>query len=123
VAFLPTRALALLDALHAARPRHTLVAADFDALPDVRVPGLGAPLVSGRAGPGVPRDYDSVLVPWGSADIFFPTGQRGRGGGAGGGKGCIRGWGLGPTPRPTKAALPPKTSSPGPPPATPTPRF
>jgi hypothetical protein len=73
VAFLPTRALALLDALHAARPRHTLIAADFDGLPDVRIPGANAPLVSGRAGPGVPRDYDSILAPWGAADIFFPT--------------------------------------------------
>ncbi len=29
--------------------------------------------MSGRAGPGVPRDYGSLLVPWGAADIFFPT--------------------------------------------------
>jgi flagellar motility protein MotE (MotC chaperone) len=71
--WLPTRCLALLDALHAALPRHTLLAADFDALPDVTVPGRCAPLVSGRPAPGITADQGTVLVPWGSADIFFPT--------------------------------------------------
>jgi hypothetical protein len=71
--WLPTRCLQLLEALHGAAPHHTLIAADFDALPDVRVAGRNAPLVSGRDAPGVVRDYDSVLVPWGAADIFFPT--------------------------------------------------
>ncbi|GBF96788.1 hypothetical protein Rsub_09644 [Raphidocelis subcapitata] len=98
--WLPTRCLELLDALHAARPRHTLIAADFDALPDVALPGANAPLVSGRAAPGVARDYKTVLVPWGAADIFFPTdfealgrlyaaaaASGGDGGGGGGSKG------------------------------------
>lgn len=105
--WLPTRALALADALHAALPsRHTLVASDFDALPGVQVEGHGAPIVSGRrvvdldgseseeeeeeeeqrGGSGekrrqrqrlrrrlVARDHAGVLVPWGTADIFFPT--------------------------------------------------
>ena len=35
--------------------------------------GLNAPLVSGRSAPGKPKDYDTLYVPWGSADIFFPT--------------------------------------------------
>ena len=106
--WLPTRALALADALHGALPRrHTLVASDFDALPGVQVEGHGAPIVSGRRGWGeeeeeeeeeeeqedgedergddearrrarlrrqlVVRDHAGVLVPWGTADIFFPT--------------------------------------------------
>jgi len=36
--FVPTGALALLETLHERRPRHRLVAADFDSLPNVRVP-------------------------------------------------------------------------------------
>jgi hypothetical protein len=71
--WLPTRCLQLLELLHAVLPQHTLIAADFDALPDVVVPGRNAPLVSGRQGAGVTADYDTVLVPWGAADIFFPT--------------------------------------------------
>jgi hypothetical protein len=71
--WLPTRCLQLLELLHAVLPQHTLIAADFDALPDVVVPGRNAPLVSGRKGAGVTVDYDTVLVPWGAADIFFPT--------------------------------------------------
>jgi hypothetical protein len=65
--------LQLLELLHAVLPQHTLIAADFDALPDVVVPGRNAPLVSGREGAGVTVDFDTVLVPWGAADIFFPT--------------------------------------------------
>ena len=44
--FLPTGYLALLETLNAARPAHTLVAADFDALPETVIPGAGAPLVA-----------------------------------------------------------------------------
>ena len=36
--FVPTGALALLETLHERRPRHRLIAADFDSLPNVRVP-------------------------------------------------------------------------------------
>ena len=46
IVFLPTRTLALLDALCAALPAHTLLAADFDALPDRVLPGTNAPLVA-----------------------------------------------------------------------------
>ncbi len=48
VRWLPTGCLALLDTLHTARPAHMLLAADFDALPGVRVAGAGAPLVAGK---------------------------------------------------------------------------
>ena len=44
--YLPTGALQFLEALARARPRHLLIAADFDHLPDVTMPGLNAPLVS-----------------------------------------------------------------------------
>ena len=44
--FLPTGCMALLEALCAARPAHCLLAADFDALPDTRIPGKNAPLVA-----------------------------------------------------------------------------
>lgn len=71
--WLPTRCMQLLETLHAAVPRHTLIAADFDALPDIKLAGKNAPLVSGRLEGGTVQDYSSVLVPWGSADIFFPT--------------------------------------------------
>ncbi len=46
VVFLPTRTLVLLDALCAALPAHTLLVADFDALPDRVLPGTNAPLVA-----------------------------------------------------------------------------
>ena len=41
----------LLEAVAAARPNHRLIAADFDALPDVRLPGAGAPLVASQVLP------------------------------------------------------------------------
>jgi hypothetical protein len=44
--FLPTKCMALLEALCAARPAHCLLAADFDALPDTTIPGKNAPLVA-----------------------------------------------------------------------------
>lgn len=70
--FLPTGALRLFDALHRALPRHALLAADFDELPEVVIPGRNAPLVaSTRRGATV--DHNTYLVPRGSADIFFPT--------------------------------------------------
>ena len=36
-AFVPTDALSFLRTLHAARPNHCLLAADFDFLPEVRI--------------------------------------------------------------------------------------
>lgn len=46
VRWLPTGCLALLDTLQRARPSHTLIAADFDRLPEVAVAGINAPLVA-----------------------------------------------------------------------------
>ena len=46
-----------MKALHTARPAHCLLAADFDFLPEVTVPGANAPLVS------VLRDGASVDFP------------------------------------------------------------
>jgi hypothetical protein len=77
--WLPTRCLQLLETIHTAVPHHTLIAADFNCLPEVRVAGRNAPLVSGRRPAdkartrSVVEDYSTVLVPWGKADIFFPT--------------------------------------------------
>ena len=45
-AFLPTGALRLFDTLSTCRPRCRLLALDVDALPEVAVPGRGAPLVA-----------------------------------------------------------------------------
>ena len=52
--YLPTRTLTLLDALCAALPAHTLLAADFDALPDTSLPGVNAPLVATTVRPDMP---------------------------------------------------------------------
>ena len=75
-AWVPTGCLALLEALHDARPSHRLLVADFDALPDVRVAGWCAPLVASQPGRGATRDHgcvtaDAVLS--GEADVLFPT--------------------------------------------------
>jgi len=74
LAYVPTGALALFDAAFAARPAHTLLASDFDALPGVVLPGAGAPLVAGCAS-GRPVDLPSITSrpPPGGADILFPT--------------------------------------------------
>ncbi|THG01599.1 hypothetical protein TEA_010035 [Camellia sinensis var. sinensis] len=55
--WLPTGCLKLLEVLHGALPKMSLIASDFSFLPDVKVPGERAPLVSTK----------------GDADIFFPT--------------------------------------------------
>lgn len=70
--WLPTSCLHLLHRICAARPNHLLIAADFDHLPDVAVPGVGAPLVASTVN-GQTLDHSSYLVPQGTADIFFPT--------------------------------------------------
>lgn len=44
--WVPTRALALMELLHAVRPNHSLILADFSTLPDVKVAGKNAPLVA-----------------------------------------------------------------------------
>ena len=75
--WLPTGALALFDAAFAARPHHTLLAADFDALPGVALSGAGAPLVAASDAERGTIDLPSLytLPPAGSGgatDIFFP---------------------------------------------------
>eukprot|EP00899_Mesostigma_viride_P015040 jgi/Mesvir1/23537/Mv18237-RA.2 len=72
VAWLPTGCMELLNTLHAARPAHMLIAADFATLPDVTIEGDRAPLVASTVG-GRTVDHTTYLVPEGSADIFFPT--------------------------------------------------
>ena len=76
VAFVPTGAARLLDALHDARPNHRLVAADFDALPGVRLEGANAPIVASQAPGGKTIDRDTYLEDPGRADVFFPTDFR-----------------------------------------------
>lgn len=49
-----------------------LVCADFDALPDVVIPGSGAPIVA-TTHSGGNVDHGTYLVPIGEADIFFPV--------------------------------------------------
>ena len=44
--YLPTTALQLLETLVDALPNQQLIVADFDALPDVQLPGTNAPLVA-----------------------------------------------------------------------------
>ena len=44
--FLPTKCMALLETLCAARPLHCLLAADFNELPETTIPGKNAPLVA-----------------------------------------------------------------------------
>jgi hypothetical protein len=46
IMFVPTGSMALMETIHDARPNHSIIAADFDYLPDVTIPGKNAPLVS-----------------------------------------------------------------------------
>lgn len=73
-AFVPTGAWAFLKALHAARPAHCLLAADFDFLPEVTVRGANAPLVSAMRD-GRSHDFPTYLVPPGTA-VRFMKSQR-----------------------------------------------
>jgi len=70
--WLPTATMAFLEEVMAARPNHHLIAADFDAFPDVQIAGSNAPLVSSTRG-GRAHDFPSPYVKCGEADIFFPT--------------------------------------------------
>ena len=72
IVFLPTGALRLFDALHDTHPNHRIIAVDFDSLPDVKIPGRNAPLVS-QTRDGRCIDFGSYLVAPGKADVFFPT--------------------------------------------------
>ncbi|XXG49562.1 hypothetical protein AAC387_Pa02g3717 [Persea americana] len=70
--WLPTGCLQLMEALHWALPKMSLIASDFSYLPDVRIAGERAPLVSTKKD-GRSADYKSYLDAKGDADIFFPT--------------------------------------------------
>ncbi|MCL7022126.1 hypothetical protein MKW94_024115 [Papaver nudicaule] len=70
--WLPTGCMQLLEVLHGALPKMSLIASDFSYLPDVRIPGARAPLVSTKKD-GSSTDYNSYLDAKGDADIFFPT--------------------------------------------------
>ena len=73
VRYLPTGSAKLLETLHNALPNHRLIAADFDSLPGVRMPGVSAPLVATQTGGGQTSDLQSYLEKVGQADVFFPT--------------------------------------------------
>lgn len=70
--WLPTGCLKLLKVLHGALPKMSLIASDFSYLPDVKVPGERAPLVSTKRD-GRSFDHNNYLDAKGDADIFFPT--------------------------------------------------
>ncbi|XP_039040150.1 uncharacterized protein LOC120178359 [Hibiscus syriacus] len=70
--WLPTGCMKLLEVLHAALPKMSLIASDFSFLPDVKIPGERAPLVSTKRD-GRSSDYSNYLDAKGDADIFFPT--------------------------------------------------
>ena len=74
--FVPTGAVKLMETLHAKRPNHRLIAADFDSLPNVCIEGVNAPLVASQREGGQTVDHDTYLLPTqqeGSVDVFFPT--------------------------------------------------
>ncbi|KAJ9154020.1 hypothetical protein P3X46_027399 [Hevea brasiliensis] len=71
--WLPTSCLKLLQVLHEALPKMSLIASDFSYLPDVSIPGERAPLVSTKKD-GHSSDYKSYL----EAKINHPSkGRRG----------------------------------------------
>uniref|UniRef100_A0A7C8YXW1 Protein arginine methyltransferase NDUFAF7 n=1 Tax=Opuntia streptacantha TaxID=393608 RepID=A0A7C8YXW1_OPUST len=70
--WLPTGCLKLMEALHSALPKMSLIASDFSYLPEVKIPGIRAPLVSTKID-GRSIDHDNYLNAKGDADIFFPT--------------------------------------------------
>ena len=50
IVFLPTACLQLLQTIAVSRPHHVIIASDFDALPDVTIAGVSAPLVASQVG-------------------------------------------------------------------------
>ncbi|XP_008787724.2 protein arginine methyltransferase NDUFAF7 homolog, mitochondrial isoform X2 [Phoenix dactylifera] len=74
-AWMPTSCLKLLEVLHWALPKMSLIASDFSYLPDVSIPGDRAPLVSSKIH-GSTVDHSNYLDAKGDADIFFPTDFR-----------------------------------------------
>ncbi|KAK1591696.1 hypothetical protein Q3G72_011909 [Acer saccharum] len=69
---LPNGCMKLLEVLHGKLPKMSLIASDFSFLPDVKIPGERAPLVSTKKD-GRSKDYSSYFEAKGDADIFFPT--------------------------------------------------
>jgi len=72
LAWIPTGCLQLLENLHTMRPSLVLITSDFSSLPDVKVPGVRAPIVASKEN-GLTKDHSSYLEAMGDADIFFPT--------------------------------------------------
>ncbi|KAK9160021.1 hypothetical protein Syun_006362 [Stephania yunnanensis] len=70
--WVPTGCMQLLEVLHGALPKMSLIASDFSYLPDVKILGERAPLVSTKKD-GHSSDHKSYLDAKGDADIFFPT--------------------------------------------------
>ncbi|XP_039122185.1 protein arginine methyltransferase NDUFAF7 homolog, mitochondrial isoform X1 [Dioscorea cayenensis subsp. rotundata] len=70
--WMPTGCLQLLEVLHWALPKMSLIASDFSYLPDITVSGDRAPLVSTKKS-GRTKDHSNYLDAKGDADIFFPT--------------------------------------------------
>ena len=58
--WLPTCCLQLLQRICKARPNHLLIAADFDELPDVALPGQGAPLVASMVCPTSAQHFSNI---------------------------------------------------------------
>ncbi|KAF5197205.1 NADH dehydrogenase ubiquinone complex I, assembly factor-like protein, partial [Thalictrum thalictroides] len=58
--WIPTGCLKLLEVLHGALPKMSLIASDFSYLPDVSIPGERAPLVSTKKD-GKSSDLKSYL--------------------------------------------------------------
>ncbi|XP_020997099.2 uncharacterized protein LOC107483205 [Arachis duranensis] len=65
--WLPTGCLKLLEVLHEVLPKMSLIASDFSYLPDVKVPGERAPLVSTKKD-GSSSDYENYM----DAKVWFP---------------------------------------------------
>lgn len=59
----------LLDTLHSARPNMTLLAADFNFLPEVQEEGHRAPIIASKEG-GVQKDHSTYLVTKASNQLF-----------------------------------------------------
>ncbi|RWW27058.1 hypothetical protein GW17_00008529, partial [Ensete ventricosum] len=70
--WIPTGCLHLLEVLHSALPKMSLIVSDFSYLPEVSIPGARAPLVSTKKD-GRTTDHGNYLDAKGDADIFFPT--------------------------------------------------
>lgn len=86
VHFLPTACLQMLEGIHQALPSHSLIAQDFNVLPDIKISGKNAPLVvktrihqlrEGQDVGDLPdEDLDTFLLnteEMGQCDVLFPT--------------------------------------------------